>query len=79
MVHLRALVGLGATAAQTLLGRSFKVTSQRGTFVESTLAPLVTATVHPSSILREPDATARRKAMKRFISDLAAVSRKLKR
>lgn len=55
VVHPRALVCLGATAAQTLLGRSFRVSKQRGTFVESPLAPLVTATVHPSSILREPD------------------------
>jgi uracil-DNA glycosylase family protein len=78
VVQPRALVCLGATAAQTLLGRSFKVTRQRGTFVESPLAPLVTATVHPSSILREPDQAARRKAMQDFVRDLAAVSRKLK-
>jgi len=79
VVHPKALVCLGATAAQTLLGRSFKVSQQRGQFVDSTLAPLVTATVHPSSILREPDPVARREAMKRFIKDLAAVSRKLSR
>jgi len=78
LVHPRALVCLGATAAQALLGRSFKVTRQRGTFVESPLAPLVTATVHPSSILREPDPDARRAAMKEFIRDLTAVSRRLK-
>src|SRR5204863_2266858 len=78
IVHPRVLVCLGATAAQALLGRSFKVTQQRGTFVESPLAPLVMATVHPSSILREPDPDARRAAMKAFTRDLAAVSRKLK-
>lgn len=79
VVHPRVLVCLGATAAQTLLGRSFKVSVQRGTFVESPLAPLVTATVHPSSILREPDPIARRAAMKAFTNDLAAVGRKLRR
>ena len=78
VVRPRAVVCLGATAAQTLLGRTFKVTRQRGTFVHSPLAPIVTATVHPSSILREPDPAARRAAMKAFIRDLAAVSRKLK-
>jgi len=77
-IHPRVLVCLGATAAQALLGRSFKVSKQRGTFVESPLAPLVTATVHPSSILREPDQTARRKAMDAFVVDLAAVGRQLK-
>src|SRR5204863_9209265 len=71
VVHPRAVVCLGATAAQTLLGRSFKVSTQRGRFVESPLAPLVTATVHPSSILREPDSEARRQAMKNFVRDLA--------
>jgi len=79
VVHPRVLVCLGATAAQTLLGRSFRVSVQRGTFIESPLAPLVTATVHPSSILREPDPIARREAMKAFTSDLAAVGRKLRR
>jgi uracil-DNA glycosylase family protein len=79
VVHPRVLVCLGATAAQTLLGRSFRVSVQRGTFVESPLAPLVTATVHPSSILREPDPIARREAMKAFTNDLAAVGRKLRR
>src|SRR5947207_5850097 len=78
VVHPRAVVCLGATAAQTLLGRSFKVSIQRGQFVESPLAPLVTATVHPSSILREPDSEARRQAMKNFVRDLALVSRRLK-
>jgi uracil-DNA glycosylase family protein len=78
VVHPRALVCLGATAAQTLLGRSFRVSKQRGQFVESPLAPLVTATVHPSSILREPDPEARRLAMKNFVRDLAAVGRKLR-
>src|SRR5207247_6941487 len=55
LVRPHALVCLGATAAQALLGKSFKVSRQRGEFVESSLAPLVMATVHPSSILRAQD------------------------
>jgi DNA polymerase len=68
---------LGATAAQALLGRKFKVSQQRGEFVESSLAPLVTATVHPSSILRAPDDDARRVEMKRFVADLKRVAASL--
>jgi hypothetical protein len=51
----QVVVCLGATAAQALLGKDFRVTQHRGEFVESTIAPYVTATVHPSSILRAPD------------------------
>jgi DNA polymerase len=74
LVKPRVLVCLGATAAQALLGKSFKVSTQRGDFVESSLAPLVTATVHPSSILRAPDDQARRNEMKRFVADLKKVA-----
>jgi uracil-DNA glycosylase family protein len=74
LVKPRVLVCLGATAAQALLGRTFKVSKQRGEFVESSLAPLVSATVHPSSILRAPDDQARRDEMKRFVSDLKKVA-----
>jgi DNA polymerase len=74
LVKPRVLVCLGATAAQALLGKSFKVSGQRGEFVESSLAPLVTATVHPSSILRAPDDDARRDEMKRFVADLRKVA-----
>lgn len=77
LVKPRVLVCLGATAAQALLGRGFKVTQQRGIFVESPLAPLVTATVHPSSILRAPDADARREEMRALVSDLKKVARRL--
>jgi len=52
VVKPRVLVLLGATAAQTLLGRQFRVTQHRGELLESDLAEAVTATVHPSSILR---------------------------
>ena len=74
LVKPRVLVCLGATAAQALLGRGFKVTSQRGTFVPSPLAPRVTATVHPSSILRAPDETSRRSEMRLFVRDLKRVA-----
>jgi DNA polymerase len=69
----KVVVCLGATAAQMLLGRAFRVTEQRGEFVKSELAPFVMATVHPSSILREPDEKARHDAMKRFIADLKKI------
>ena len=78
VVHPRAIVCLGATAAQALLGRTFKVSKQRGDLVSSPLAPIVTATVHPSSILREPDPRARREAMKAFVRDLTRVNKNLK-
>jgi DNA polymerase len=69
----QVLVALGATAAQALLGRSFRVTKQRGVPVESDLAPNVLATVHPSSILRAPDEAARREAYTAFVADLQVV------
>jgi len=69
-VRPRLLVCLGATAAQSLLGRDFRVSRDRGKLVESSLAPLVTATVHPSSILRAADDESRRVEMKRFVEDL---------
>jgi len=74
----RALVCLGATAAQALLGRQFKVTAHRGQFIESPLAPLVLATVHPSSLLRAPDAETRRRETARFIADLRKVARAIR-
>jgi uracil-DNA glycosylase family protein len=77
LVQPRVVVCLGATAAQALLGRGFKVTQQRGQFVPSTLAPLVTATVHPSSILRAPDDAARREEMRALVADLKKIAKKL--
>lgn len=76
-IHPRALVCLGATAAQTLLGSSFRVSQQRGRFIDSPLAPLVTSTVHPSSVLRAPAET-RRLAMREFIRDLTVLSARLR-
>jgi uracil-DNA glycosylase family protein len=72
-VKPRAIVCLGSTAAQALLGPKFRVSVQRAEFVKSPLAPLVTATVHPSSILRAPSDEARRAEMKRFIDDLKKI------
>jgi uracil-DNA glycosylase len=71
----KIIVCLGATAAQSLLGRDFRVTQHRGEFLKSPLAPYVLATVHPSSILRAPDEATRAKEMKRFIADLKKISR----
>jgi DNA polymerase len=70
VVKPEVLVCLGATAAQGLLGRDFRVSEQRGEFIESELAPRVMATVHPSSILRAPDDETRRAERKRFVDDL---------
>jgi DNA polymerase len=77
VVKPKAIVCLGATAAQALLGRDFKVSRQRGELVDSPLAELVTATVHPSSILRERDDDARASAMQGFTEDLARVAAEL--
>jgi len=75
LVSPRVLVALGATAAQALLGRDFRVTKQRGVPVESDLAPNVLATVHPSSILRAPDEAARQEAYDAFVADLRAAAK----
>jgi uracil-DNA glycosylase len=78
LVRPRVLVCLGATAAQALLGKQFKVSEQRGRFVESALAPFVMATVHPSSLLRAPDDETRHREMERLVADLRKVAEKLK-
>jgi uracil-DNA glycosylase len=72
-VHPKVIVCLGATAAQALLGRDFRVTQHRGELLESPLAPLVMATVHPSSILRAPDEATRQEEMRRFVEDLRKI------
>lgn len=69
------IVVMGATAAQALLGRNFKVTQQRGKLIKSDLAPYVVATVHPSSILRAPDDETRHAEMARFIDDMKVIAR----
>jgi DNA polymerase len=70
-----AVVCLGATAAQSLLGKQFSVARDRGKFMKSPLAPHVMATVHPSSILRSPDSATRAQEMKRFIQDIKKIAR----
>src|SRR2546425_2393248 len=74
LVKPKVIVCLGATAAQALLGARFKVTKQRGEFIESTLAPYIMATVHPSSILRAPDDETRHDEKRKFIDDLKKVA-----
>ena len=77
VVRPRAIVCLGSTAAQAVLGPKFRVSVQRGIFVPSDLAEYVTATVHPSSILRAPSDEARRSERARFVEDLRKVSEAL--
>jgi uracil-DNA glycosylase len=74
LVKPRVLVCLGATAAQILLGKQFRVTKQRGQLIESDWAPFVMATVHPSSILRAPSDEDRRRAFAAFVDDLRKVA-----
>jgi DNA polymerase len=75
VVKPEVVVALGATAAQALLGPQFRVTKQRGEFIESTLAPYVMATVHPSSILRAPDDETRQLEYRQFVDDLKKLAR----
>ena len=77
VVKPRAIVCLGSTAAQALIGPKFKVSTQRATFVKSELAPYVTATVHPSSILRAPSDEQRHAELARFIGDLKKIRKAL--
>ena len=72
-----ALVLLGATAAKALLGSSFKVTQRRGELLDSELAPILSATVHPSSILRQPDEGDRVREREAFARDLRVVAEAL--
>jgi uracil-DNA glycosylase len=69
------IVCLGASAAQALLGRSFRVTVDHGRFIKSPLAWHVLATIHPSAILRAPDEAMRHELEKQFVSDLEKVAR----
>jgi DNA polymerase len=79
LIKPEVLVCLGATAAQALLGRTFRVSQERGRFVPSPLAPHVLATVHPSAILRAPDDETRHAEMARFVDDLEKVGALLRR
>jgi DNA polymerase len=77
LVKPAALVCLGATAAQALLGRSFRVTEQRGQLLASTLARVVLATVHPSALLRAPTPDDRQREYARFVADLRVAAQAL--
>jgi uracil-DNA glycosylase len=77
VVEPEALVLLGATAAKALLGSSFRLTQHRGELLDSQLAPIVTATIHPSAILRAPDDEARAAQRESFAEDLRVVARAL--
>ena len=77
LVRPQVVVCLGATAAQSLLGRTFKVTQQRGEFFPQPEGHVITATVHPSSILRARDPASREKELAAFTEDLRQVAKKL--
>ena len=77
LIRPKVIVCLGATAAQALLGKDFRVTQHRGERLQSPLAPVVMATVHPSSILRAPDDETRHEEMRRFIDDLKKIAQVL--
>jgi uracil-DNA glycosylase family protein len=79
VVKPHAIVCLGSTAAQAVIGPKFRVSVQRAQFVKSDLAPLVTATVHPSSILRAPSDEARHAETKKFIDDLKKIRAAIER
>jgi uracil-DNA glycosylase family protein len=70
LVRPKLLVILGATAGQAIFGPSFRVTRERGKVLSSKFAPKVVATVHPSSLLRQPDEESRRREYKNFVADL---------
>jgi uracil-DNA glycosylase len=75
VVKPKLVVAMGATAAQTIFGPSFRVTRERGKLLSSKLAPRVLATVHPSSLLRQPDEESREREYKLFVADLRAALR----
>jgi len=70
VVKPKLIVCLGATAAQSLLGADFRITKHRGELLQTEWAPLLTATYHPSAILRAPDDQARHSMQEEFVEDL---------
>jgi uracil-DNA glycosylase len=78
VVQPRVLVLLGATAAQALLGKQFRVTKERGIWLDSEMAERVIATVHPSSILRAPDPQVREAQYAEFVEDLKTIADELR-
>jgi len=77
VIHPSILVCLGATAAQALLGKDFRVTKMRGQWLNSKVAERVTATFHPSAILRAPDPETRQQQYAEFVSDLILVAKEI--
>jgi len=77
LVQPQVVVCLGATAAQSIMGKSFKVTKERGRPVKAPGGGVVIATVHPSSVLRAPDPKARAQAEREFFADIKKVARRL--
>ena len=75
IVKPKLVVAMGATAAQTIFGAGFRVTRERGKVSSSKLAPRVLATVHPSSLLRQPDEASREREYRHFVADLRAALR----
>jgi uracil-DNA glycosylase family protein len=79
VVKPQVVVLLGATAAQGIMGRNFRVTQHRGEWLQPEIAPNMLATVHPSAILRAPDDDSRHEEMRKFVEDLKLVARLLRR
>ena len=75
IIRPKLVVVMGATAAQTIFGPGFRVTRERGKVLSSKLAPRVVATVHPSSLLRQPDEQSREREYKHFVADLRVAVR----
>jgi DNA polymerase len=73
LIQPTVIVCLGATAAQAVLGRGYRLTQHHGKFVPHAWAPHVTATLHPSAVLRSPDAVHRREAYSQLVADLKKV------
>jgi len=73
LIQPKIIVCLGATAAQSVLGPQFRLTKERGHFVEHAWAPYVTATIHPSAILRAPDQDSRHAQYQEFVADLKRI------
>ena len=77
IIRPAVIVCLGASAAQALISRDYRVTRRRGELQKSAFGPMITATVHPSSILRAPDDEARHLQMREFVADLKKIARAL--
>lgn len=79
IVRPRLVICLGATAAQAIFGPAFRVTRERGKLLSSELAPKTMATVHPSSLLRQPDEESRHREYKKFVADLRVAVKALEK